>query len=374
MIIQSEPIVRRRHGRAAASLLLIALLAPALSLAADAGIATQVQQSLGRGAAVEPAPPPATLRFFNRDIVTFRAAYFGLSPAERAVHGAQRIREALAKGGPGDLKMLRTAEGINVSVDGAYVFRILEGDLDADDGETFDQAQVIVGGRVQEAVAAFRSAKGGRELFRAIGLAAGATLGFGLVIWAIVRARLSIRRRLDVHLTRRLAQEERTAVLRLLRAFGYAAFLAVAAVLAEEWLRFVFSLFPYTRPWADQLTGQIAGVVANVSSAMVSAVPGLVMVAVIAGLAHVASKILRMVARGIEAGRYRLLGIDADIVHPARQLASAAVWLFALAMAYPYLPGSSSDAFKGLSVLVGLMLSLGASGLVGQAAGRFILT
>src|SRR5215831_9791030 len=147
VIIQSEPIARRRRGRAAASLLLIALLAPAPSLAVDTGIATQVQQSLGRGAAVEPAPPPATLRFFNRDIVTFRAAYFGLSPAERAVNGAQRVRDALATGGPGDVKMLRTAEGINVSVDGAYVFRILEGDLDADDGQTFDQAQVIVGGR-----------------------------------------------------------------------------------------------------------------------------------------------------------------------------------------------------------------------------------
>ncbi|UWX03415.1 hypothetical protein H1235_09110 [Pseudoxanthomonas sp. NC8] len=42
------------------------------------------------------------------------------------------------------------------------------------------------------------------------------------------------------------------------------------------------------------------------------------------------------------------------------------IWLFALAMAYPYLPGAETEAFKGLSVLVGLMISLGASGIVGQ--------
>jgi small-conductance mechanosensitive channel len=48
--------------------------------------------------------------------------------------------------------------------------------------------------------------------------------------------------------------------------------------------------------------------------------------------------------------------------------------LFALAMAYPYLPGSSSQAFKGLRVLLGVMLSLGSSSIVGQAAGSFILT
>ena len=42
-------------------------------------------------------------------------------------------------------------------------------------------------------------------------------------------------------------------------------------------------------------------------------------------------------------------------------------------MAYPYLPGSDTDAFKGLSVLVGLMVSLGASSIVGQAASGLIL-
>jgi small-conductance mechanosensitive channel len=49
------------------------------------------------------------------------------------------------------------------------------------------------------------------------------------------------------------------------------------------------------------------------------------------------------------------------------------VWVFALVMAYPYIPGSDSDAFKGLSVLIGLMVSVGASGIVGQAASGLIL-
>jgi small-conductance mechanosensitive channel len=49
------------------------------------------------------------------------------------------------------------------------------------------------------------------------------------------------------------------------------------------------------------------------------------------------------------------------------------VWLFALAMAYPYLPGSQTQAFKGLSVLVGLMVSIGASGTVSQAASGLML-
>ena len=65
--------------------------------------------------------------------------------------------------------------------------------------------------------------------------------------------------------------------------------------------------------------------------------------------------------------------LDADSARPTRRLVIIAVWIFALAMAYPYIPGSGTEAFKGLSVLLGLMVSIGASGIVGQAASGLIL-
>jgi small-conductance mechanosensitive channel len=342
-------------------LLAVAILTLGPASAADAG---------------EPAASPATLRFFNRDIVTFRETYYGIPPAGRATQSAQRIRDALAKAGPGSVNMIRTSEGLNVTIDGVYVLRILEGDLDAEDGQTFDQARVIVGKRLEEAVAAAQESLRGRELARAAGLGLAATLGLCLVVWVLVRARLRVRQWVDGRLARRLhlGQEEHAAILRLIRLLGRAVFVAVVAVLVEEWLRFVFRLFPFTRPWAERLTGYIAGIAVQIGAAMVDAMPGLLMVAVIAGLAQAGSKLLRIIAQGIEAGRFRIRGIDADVVRPARQLVTGVLWLFALAMAYPYLPGSSSEAFKGVSVLVGLMLSLGASGLVTQAAGGFILT
>ncbi len=345
-----------------AVLFFVALVAPALA------------SDTGTGA---PSPPaPATLRFFNRDIITLRAPYFGLAPADRAAQGAQRIRDAVARQGPGVVGMVATTEGLNVTVDKVYVFRILQGDLDAEDGETFDQARVVVGKRLEEAVGAARRSVRGPELVRTMGLGAAATLGLGLAVWLLLRARRWIRRRLEESLPRRLplGEQEWSLFVRVVRNAGHLVFLTIAVAMVEEWLRFVFDLFPYTRPWAEQLTGWAVAIAAQIGSAAVAAAPGLVMVAVIAALAHLASKILKVVALGIEAGRYRLLGIDAHTVALARRLATVIVWLFALAMAYPYLPGSGSEAFKGLSVLVGVMLSLGASGVVGQAAGGFILT
>ena len=355
-------------------LVLLVILSPVMAFAADGG----APPTPPRSAAIptEAPPPPATLRFFNRDIATLRVANYGYQPSERAAAASRRIREALDKGGPGVVTMSKTTEGLAATVDGIPVFRILEGDLDADDGETFDQARVVIAGRLEEAIAAARQTRRGKAMLWALGLAAAATLGLGLAVWVVVRGRVWLRHRINAHLAQRLhlGMHERAGILRMIRALGQIGFVLLVAVLIEEWLRFVFSLFPYTRPWADHLTGYVAGIVSQVWAAIVDAVPGLVMVVVIAALAHLATRVVRMIARGIEAGRYRLFGIDADVVHPTRRIVTAIIWLFALAMAYPYLPGSSSEAFKGLSVLVGLMLSLGASGIVSQAAGGFILT
>ena len=67
-------------------------------------------------------------------------------------------------------------------------------------------------------------------------------------------------------------------------------------------------------------------------------------------------------------------GNDRYTVRATRGLVHIGVWLFALAMAYPYLPGSDTEAFKGITVLLGVMISLGSSNFVGQAMSGLILT
>src|SRR5207245_2762506 len=84
------------------------------------------------------------------------------------------------------------------------------------------------------------------------------------------------------------------------------------------------------------------------------------------GLARGLAGILRRFFERVQSGQIQVGWLDADSARPTRRLVSIAVWVFALVMAYPYIPGSDSDAFKGLSVLIGLMISVGASGIVGQ--------
>nr|WP_256445078.1 mechanosensitive ion channel family protein [Rhodoferax sp. U11-2br] len=109
-------------------------------------------------------------------------------------------------------------------------------------------------------------------------------------------------------------------------------------------------------------------------AAVVSALPGLLTAVVIFYLTRIGTKALDALFRRIAEGELQVTWLDAAVAEPTRRIVKIVVWLFALAMAYPYLPGAQTEAFKGLSVLLGLMISLGASNLVGQVASGLILT
>jgi len=107
--------------------------------------------------------------------------------------------------------------------------------------------------------------------------------------------------------------------------------------------------------------------------AIVGALPGLAFAILIFLVARSLVRLAAIFFDQIEHSGRKLAWIDADTVRPTRRIFNFVVWVFALAIAYPYLPGAQTDAFKGLSVLVGLMISLGATSVIGQAFNGFIL-
>ena len=90
-------------------------------------------------------------------------------------------------------------------------------------------------------------------------------------------------------------------------------------------------------------------------------------------LARLVAAVVSGFFRTVERGGVHLSWLQPETAHVTRRIVVVVVWLFAIVMAYPYIPGSDSDAFKGLSVLLGLMVSLGSAGLVGQVMGGFVV-
>jgi len=162
----------------------------------------------------------------------------------------------------------------------------------------------------------------------------------------------------------------------LLRAAGVvvasAAWL-VALAAGYLYLTFVLSRFVWTSAWGSALGNFLLSTLASLGLGILRAVPQLFVVVLIILVARFADRVLRSLFKAAEQRRIVLPGVHPDTARPTRRIASVLLWVFAVAVAYPHLPGSQSTAFRGVSVLAGLLFTLGSAGLVGQAMSGLVL-
>ena len=318
---------------------------------------------------------------FNRQIHVFRTSFLGYTPEERAARAGARIHELLARPGKHRVSLKPTELGLAVTIDGVTAFGVTPGDADALAEETPQAAAERAAEALRQVIAETEESRDLRALLKGAALALAATAIFLLLVWIAAR----LRRAAAVRLMRLAEiQAERlkvggTSLLKrdwLIAAARWTTgglFWVLVILLAHEWLAFSLSRFPYTRPWGEQLTAFLVSLLSGIAGAILRSLPGLAMAAVIFLVARFVIGLLRSLFDRVAGGTLKLRWLDADTVPPTRKIATAVVWLFALALAFPYLPGADSDAFKGISVLVGLMISLGATSVVGQAASGLIL-
>ena len=114
----------------------------------------------------------------------------------------------------------------------------------------------------------------------------------------------------------------------------------IGILLAASWLGFVLSQFPYARPWGEHVVSYLLGIVEPVALAIVGALPGLLFVVVIFVVARQMIRPTAVFFDRVEKGRLDVGWIDAETVKPTRRISNVVIWVFALAMAYPYLPGA----------------------------------
>ena len=101
---------------------------------------------------------------------------------------------------------------------------------------------------------------------------------------------------------------------------------------------------------------------------IISAIPNLLVVIIIFYVTRGAVKLASGLSDTMEntADNDDETLLSKDTAKATRRIIAALIWITGVMIAYPYIPGSGSEAFKGVSVLLGLMLSLGSSGTVNQ--------
>jgi small-conductance mechanosensitive channel len=335
---------------------------------------------------VAPAAEAFTMRYGNRRIVVLRGRVLGRGPAERALAAVHRLDALVADGlvGPVDRRFVEGLVVLTVANHDAVT--ILPTDVDELRGETIDTKSREAAAQLRLALQEVAEAHSPERLFSAALMALAATALalalLGLLVWGRRRVAALFGRQVEARLGERLGRLPggdvwRTAesgALSLLRGVGRVSFVALYLLLGYAWLTFVLRRFPYTRPWGEALRGFVLGTVLVLGKGMLAAVPGLFTVAVIVVITRLLARGVHAFFLAVERGRVALPGVYPDTAQPTRRLMVALLWIFAVVVAYPYLPGSGTDAFKGVSVLVGLMVSLGSTGFVNQVMSSFMIT
>jgi len=317
----------------------------------------------------------------GRTVHVFGAAIGDISAAERAEAAERHIERAFDAGGVGWTSISPTDEGIVIELDGERMFTVTAGDAALSAGDSAESLANRASRVLQKAWTEAQARRDPRLDVAAIGRAVAAVAVLALTLAALGRLGRLLQRFVGRSLAGHIGRLSEAGVganlsgivLRL-AARACALLLWLTGLLAVVvCLSFVLGQFVVTRPFSETLVSSLTAMLGSGARAVIAAVPNLVVAVVIFLMARIATQISGALFASVAAGRLHFGSLDAHTAPATRKLVNSAIWLFALAMAYPYLPGAHTEAFKGLSVLLGIMVSIGGAGLVGQIASGLIL-
>lgn len=136
----------------------------------------------------------------------------------------------------------------------------------------------------------------------------------------------------------------------------------------------VLSFFPVTAPLADQLLDYVLRPAAEIAIAVIDYLPKLLYLVVLVLVAHYSLKALRFVLNAVGKGDLVLGGFDQEWADPTYKLMRILAVVFTLMIGYPYLPGAESESFRGFSLFVGALVTLGSTAAIGNMVSGVILT
>jgi small-conductance mechanosensitive channel len=147
----------------------------------------------------------------------------------------------------------------------------------------------------------------------------------------------------------------------------------VILALVYLYLSFVLTRFPWTRPAAARLLGYVLTPLIIMGHAFINFLPNLVFLVILIVVTRYVLTLLSLVAAGVERGTVRLGGFEPEWAGPTYRIVCIAVIAFAAVVTYPYIPGSESAAFRGMSIFFGVIFSLGASSVVSNMLAGYSL-
>jgi len=318
------------------------------------------------------------------EIFRVRAGRDGLDPLERAAAIRARLAAAVkdVETPAGSVRLVSTKEGVEVRLRHRFLWIITSADVEGMGAAELAALVTDLPSKVSEGI---RKERAGRRPLGFL-ISVLAALGFTLVAWILLRLLLAGSRWWKSQLDARLPRYLRGIRFRNFEVLtrgqltgiigGVLARVDVVGglLLLYAWLTVVLSLFPWTQGWSWLLLDSARSKLVEALIAIAKALPGLFVIVVIVFVFRWLTRLSDRFFDAIAAGTLHLGGFHAALARPSRRLVRILLWIIAVMVAYPYVPGSHSRAVQGVSILIGVMVSLGSTGFVGNVISGIVLT
>ena len=166
------------------------------------------------------------------------------------------------------------------------------------------------------------------------------------------------------------ASKQTSAILFVVKIIRY----ALIAILFYVSIPVLFSIFPPTKKFAETLFGYILTPLKDILLNIVNYIPELITIAIIVTITRYILKFLKFLSKEIAQEKLTIPGFFPDWAKPTYNIIKIFVLAFMVVAIFPKLPGFGSDAFKGVSVFLGIVFSLGSTSIIGNMVAGLVIT
>ena len=148
----------------------------------------------------------------------------------------------------------------------------------------------------------------------------------------------------------------------------------LSLLLVYVFLTIILGLFPWTQSWSKMLLGYLLAPAASLFGIVVSGLPDFFAIVVVVAVIRWAIKGSNWVFNQIESGALTLPGFYPEFADPTRKIARFLLIVVGAFLAFPYTPLADNAAFQGLTVLLGILFSIGSSTAIANVVAGTVLT
>ena len=329
----------------------------------------------------KPAPAPVVLE--GKTLFNIRESALGVSPEERARDVGERLGKLLKNRAfrPDSIRLVDDEMAILIAAEGTVLLRVFDRDAAAEGvmrqalAERFAEA-------IRAAIEAHNVAFSFRSLLFGAIYAIVATVVLLVVLFGYrylfsrIYSRLRALRETRIRSVGIQSFEILNAdrIVRLLIALARWFRILTTALLVYAWMLYVLSLFPWTRSISAAVIGYILDPLKAFGAALLASLPDLFVLAIIVFITRYVIKLARFFFDEVGKGKVVLPGFFAEWAGPTYKIVRFFILAFALTVAFPFIPGSKSEAFKGVSIFLGVLFSLGSTSAIANVMGGLSIT